>query len=82
MAYMLPEIFPEDCASAIDSRIAKGEAVPSKVTGMINKTITTVKEPNNAPRASVSNAWLANRRIGLEATGINPTASDAQASIL
>jgi hypothetical protein len=61
-------------------RMAKGEIVPSKVTGTINRTNTAVNEPNKMPTCSWSKASAAIRNTGRETKGTNPALKPAQAS--
>ena len=62
--------------------MAKGEAIPSKLTGIMNRIITEVKDPASTPICRLSKALDARRRIGLEMSGISAMASDDQARTL
>ncbi len=76
---MRPETRPAVCASLIDRRMAKGEIVPSRVTGSMKSTSTAVNEPNKMPRVSVSKASAATRSTGRAISGTNPAQKAPQA---
>jgi len=64
------------------NRIANGDAIPSSVTGMMNKIITETKEPAITPRRKLSKALAARRRIGREMRGTRAVVKAAQAKML
>src|SRR3989304_5894835 len=53
---MRPDTRPACCLSVSARRMAKGEMVPSRVIGTMNKTSTETKEPANTAICSWSKA--------------------------
>lgn len=73
MAYTLPDILPALAKSALfdtASRIAKGEAQPSNVTGTENKTSTAMKEPIANEASAPATAVAAVTSTGRATSGI------------
>ena len=76
---MRPETLPALRASWMASRMAKGEAVPSSVTGMMNSSTTATNEPNRMPISRASKALADSRSTGREIKGTSPMVRPAQA---
>lgn len=61
--------------------MANGEAVPSNVIGILNRSKTDRNDPIIAANCMRSNALLANLRIGRDASGMTPMNSADQMRI-
>jgi hypothetical protein len=79
MAYILPETLPEVSLSWIASRMAKGDTVPSSVTGTANSTIITPNEPISTAAFTFSTARAAICKTGRPMIGTNPPVNAPQA---
>ena len=75
MAYMRPDTCPAVAVSSIASRMAKGETVPSSVTGMANRMSITPNEPTSSAAWMLNTARAATCNTGRATIGTRPAAN-------
>ena len=72
-----PARLPACRTSLVTRRMAKGETMPSSVSGTANRSRTPTSEPKNRPPLREAMACEDTERTGFDRKGIKPTRNDA-----